>query len=215
MSNSVGSLNQQQKELILGCLLGDGYIRKINNRQNAFLEINHSIKAKDYVDWKYEILKNLVLSKPKIRFQNKNFPKQAYRFFTRQHPFFTELWKKFYFKKGKIIPKDFKITPFILAIWYMDDGSKTNKNDVYLNCQQFDLKSQKRLLHQLRLFKIKARINKDKKYFRIRIKKESLKDFFQLIKPYIHPSMKYKLLIDDPVETASLKKEASSPNTES
>lgn len=196
MRNSVGSLiDQKQKELILGCLLGDGYLKKIKGRGEAFLEINHSIKAREYVDWKWKILKNLALSKPKVRAQNKGFPKKAYRFFTRQHPFFTQLLEKFYSSGEKIIPKDFQLTPFILAVWYMDDGSKTKKNDVYLNCHQFDLKSQKRLLHQLRLLKIKARINRDKKYFRIRILKESINDFFSLIKPFIHPTMKYKLLV--------------------
>jgi hypothetical protein len=40
---------------------------------------------------------------------------------------------------------------------------------------------------------IKARMNKDKKYYRIRILKESTKKFLKIIKPYLHPSMSYKL----------------------
>ena len=58
MDNTVGSLSQMQRSVIIGSLLGDGYLRIISGRRNAFLEINHSIKQKDYVDWKYAILKN-------------------------------------------------------------------------------------------------------------------------------------------------------------
>jgi hypothetical protein len=40
---------------------------------------------------------------------------------------------------------------------------------------------------------IKGRMNKDKKYYRIRISKESTEKFIETIKPYLHPSMSYKL----------------------
>ena len=63
----MGRLNQKQKSLIIGSILGDGYVRIIKGRRNAFLEINHSAKMKEYVDWKYEILKNIVISPPKLR----------------------------------------------------------------------------------------------------------------------------------------------------
>ena len=185
------TLSKQQQELIVGCILGDGYIRRLQGRTNAFLEINHSYKAKDYVDWKYSILKNIVKSAPKSRIQSKG--RQAYRFFTRQHPYITEIWQQFYNGKTKVVPKQFELTPLIVAIWFMDDGSCTKKGDLYLNTQQFDMLSQRRLLHALRLLGIKARLNKDGKYYRIRIKKESIDKFLQLIESYIHPSMMYKL----------------------
>ena len=195
----MGSLTQQQKSLIVGCILGDGYLRKIEGRKWAFLEINHSIKAKDYVDWKYQILKNICKSAPKERIVRKG--RKAYRFFTREHPEIDELYRKFYKEGKKIIPKNFKLNPLILAVWYMDDGSKTKKGDVYLNSQQFDWKSQRRLLHALRLMGIRARMNKDKKYWRIRIYKESIPKFLKIIKPYLHPSMEYKIAGLGPVET--------------
>ena len=58
MDNTAGSLTQLQKSFIIGTLLGDGYIRQVKGRQNAFLEVNHSITQKEYVEWKYELLKN-------------------------------------------------------------------------------------------------------------------------------------------------------------
>ena len=191
MDNTVGSLTQQQKSVIIGCILGDGYLRIVPGKKNAFLEVNHSIKAKKYVEWKYSILKNICVSAPKRRKIDEK--RIGYRFFTRQHPEITKLYQKFYSQKKKIIPPGFKLNPLSLAVWFMDDGSKTKRGDVYLNCQQFGFQSQRRLLHSLRTIGVKARMNKDKKYYRIRIRRESISRFVKLIKPYIIPSMQYKI----------------------
>lgn len=199
MNNTVGSLTQRQISIIIGSILGDGHLRIIPGRKDAFLEINHSIKAKEYVLWKYSELENICNSGPKERSTNEG--RIAYRFFTKQHPEITELFKKFYVDCRKVIPK-IDLNELILAIWFMDDGSKTSKGDVYLNTQQFSLNDQKRLLYNLRNLGVRARLNKDKKYYRIRILKESIAHFNKLISPYIVESMRYKLSYD-PVETYS------------
>lgn len=193
-------LTSVQKSVIIGSILGDGYLRVTRGRNDAFLEINHSLKAKEYVDWKYKILKNLVKSPPKQRENGKKW-KIAYRFYTRQHPELTCLLKKFYRNGRKVIPKDLELNPLILAVWFIDDGSKTKKSNVYLNTQQFSFKDQRRLLYLLRKLGIEARLNKNKKYYRIRILKESIQKLNKLIGPYIIPPMRYKLSYD-PVETS-------------
>ena len=188
--NTVGSLTQEQKSIIIGTLLGDGYLRIVPGRKNAFLEINHSISEKDYVDWKYQKLKNLVKSPPKTR---KGKGKRiAYRFFTRQHPEITELYQEFYQNREKITP-NLKLNPLIIAVWFMDDGSKSYRT-CYLNTQRFSLQSQKRLIKMLRgQCGIESSLNKDKEYYRIRIKQSSAERFKELIQNYIIPTMRYKL----------------------
>ena len=42
----MGSLTKYQKSLIVGTILGDGYLRIMPGRQDAFLEINHSFSQK-------------------------------------------------------------------------------------------------------------------------------------------------------------------------
>jgi hypothetical protein len=191
MTNTVGSLTQFQKSVIIGSVLGDGYLRKLKGRTDAFLEINHSMKAKDYVDWKYSVLKNISKSPPRIRKIDEE--RTAYRFFTCQHPELTKLYREFYKDKKKIIPPKINLDRLILAVWFMDDGSKTKKKDLYLNTQQFNIKDQKKLLFCLRGLGIRARINRDKKYYRIRIFKESIPTFVTLVTPFIIPSMQYKI----------------------
>ena len=198
MDNTAGSLTQLQLSVIIGSILGDGYVRIINGRKNAFLEINHSLKAKEYVDWKYSILKNICVSGPKERIIDER--RTAYRFYTKQHGEISALLEKFYNNGKKIISSSLKLDPIILAVWFMDDGSKSRKSDVYLNTQQFSLNDQRVILAKLRELGIKARLNKDKKYYRVRILKESVQKFNQFVHPYIIPSLKYKLSYD-PVET--------------
>ena len=190
MDNTVGSLTQEQKSIIIGLLLGDGYLRIVPGRKNAFLEINHSVSEKDYTDWKYQKLKNLVRSAPK---QRKGKGRRiAYRFFTQQHQELTNLYLRFYSSRKKIIP-ELKLNPLIIAVWFMDDGSKSYKT-YYLNTQRFDYLSQKRLIKMLKeQYSIDSALNRDKTYYRIRIKQSSAERFKRLICNYVIPTMKYKL----------------------
>jgi len=189
----VGSLTKLERQIVVGSLLGDGYMRIIPGRSNAFLEVNHSFKAKEYVDYKFKSLKRLCESSPKERSTNEG--RVAYRFFTKQYKVLTDLYHQFYQQGRKVIPAGLILDPVILAVWYMDDGSKSRDRDVYLNTQQFGVSDQKRLLHCLRLLGIHARLNKDKHYFRIRIMKASINLFIKIIDPHVTHSMKYKLVI--------------------
>ncbi|MCX6703289.1 MAG: hypothetical protein NTV02_01185 [Candidatus Zambryskibacteria bacterium] len=190
MDNTAGSLTQLQKSFVIGTLLGDGYIRQAKGRKNAFLEVNHSITQKEYVEWKYSILKNLTRSGPKSR--NGNGTRIAYRFFTRQHPEFTKIMDLFYKDRKKCIP-NLKLDPLMVAVWFMDDGSRCNKENVYLNTQQFAKEDQYKLLESLKEIGLEGTLNKDKEYYRIRIKTSSIPKLFGIIKEFIIPSMRYKI----------------------
>ena len=200
MDNTVGSLTQTQRSIIIGTLLGDGYLRIVPGRKNALLEINHSFSQKEYVDWKYEALKSLCKSSPVVR--KGNGTRIAYRFTTRQHSELSELKTLFYKDGVKRVPQSVVLNPMMLAVWFMDDGSKCRASDVYLNTQQFVHEDQEYCLALLTSLGIEASLNRDKEYWRIRIKKDSLAHFFATIRKHIIPSMTYKLNYD-PVETCS------------
>jgi len=192
MGNTVGSLTQNQRSIIIGTLLGDGYMRIIPRRKNAFLEVNHSSKQKDYVDWKYQELASIVKSGPKMR--KGNGQRIAYRFFTQCLPEITELYRAFYENGKKIIPKDIRIDQLGLAVWFMDDGSRSG-GSLYINTQQFATNDQERLQRMLEHdFNVSSTLNRDKEYMRIRIRKEDAQKFCNLIQSYIPESMRYKLV---------------------
>ena len=202
MDNPVGSLTQLQRSIIIGNLLGDGYLRIVPRRYNAFLEVNHSYSQKEYVDWTFEMLKSICKSGPKMR--NGNGWRVAHRFTTRQMPDITELFKLFYANGKKQIPDNLKLDPITLTVWYMDDGSKCGTSSVYFNTQQFNAEDQERCMKMVLDFGIECALNKDKEYFRVRIKASSIPKLFSVISPYIIPSMTYKMGYN-PVETYSLR----------
>src|SRR5438093_6324854 len=187
MGNTVGSLSEVQREIIVGSLLGDGSMRC---KTNALLEINHSFRQAGYVDWKFRHLADLVRTPPKVRASNGK--RLAYRFVTRSLTELTPYFRMFYATGKKRVP-ELELTPLVLAVWFMDDGCRS-RSSVYLNTQQFDDASQQRLLRQLReQWGIAASLNRDKSYHRIRISVEGTARLRELIEPLVLPELRYKL----------------------
>jgi len=187
VGNTVGSLTEMQRSIIIGSLLGDGTMRC---RANALLEVNHCLAQKVYVDWKYQQLATLVLTPPKAR--KSNGTRVAYRFTTRSLPELTPYYRWFYQGGHKVIPNDLLLDPLSLAVWFMDDGCKSYKA-LYLNTQQFDFESQMRLVQILdKQWNIKVTLNRDKQYLRLRVAVSSVSDFKEIVKPYILTFFEYK-----------------------
>ena len=90
----MGSLTSAQHAILVGSLLGDGTLRRQGNRLNALLEVNHSYKQKEYVDWKWQHFQEHILTAPKTR-KGKGV-RIAYRFTTRSLPMFTKYHSWFY-----------------------------------------------------------------------------------------------------------------------
>ncbi len=186
--NTVGSLTEAQCSIIEGCLLGDGAMRC---KANALLEVNHAAHQREYVDWKYQQLRSLCGTPPKLR--QGNGRRVACRFTTLSLPQLTPYYRRFYRGRAKVVPEDLFLTPLSLAVWFMDDGCKSYRA-LYLNTQQFDLASQHRLVGLLKgQWGIAATLNRDKIYHRVRISVSSVECFRQMIKPHLLREFRYKL----------------------
>jgi LAGLIDADG DNA endonuclease family len=187
LGNTVGSLSEVQHAIVLGTLLGDGSMRC---KTNALLESNHSIHQQTYVSWKYAHLADLVTTPPKVR--RGNGGRIACRFVTRSLPELTPYFRLFYAEGGKRAPY-VELTSLALAVWFMDDGSRS-RNAVYLNTQQFDWHSQHTLLSVLRdQWGIEAALNRDKTYHRIRVSVVGTSRLADVIEPHLLREFRYKL----------------------
>src|SRR3989344_3499145 len=180
-------VSDRQVQILVGCLLGDGYLTKLGK-----IQIEQANKG--YIDWKYQELASISYPNPPkevMRFEKiDNRVTKSFRFWTRQY---FRIWRgNFYNGKQKIFPKDLAnfISPLSIAVWYMDDGSYS-KFDCILSTESFDLEGRNQLITVLKSFGIDA-IPRGKTT-KIRIRSSSFKKFFELIRPYIHESMKYKL----------------------
>jgi len=209
MGDTVGRqfcISQFQREIINGCLLGDGRLECRSKEGSARLRIHHGWKQKDLVLWKYKVLKNLVLSPPRKIVCWKN-PKNnenyySWYFHTQTIPEFKTLYKIFYHDGKKILPQNILnlLNPLTLAVWIMDDGCN-DKNSLILNTQNYSIEEHYRLqkIFQQK-FEAFSTINKDRDEFRLRFNCKNARKLFEIIYPNIISSMKYKIV---PVTTES------------
>ena len=205
-------LNNKQKELIYGSLLGDGHVAKHHEGVNScrFVE-KHSIKQHEYLLEKVNILRNFISSEVRIidNSKNKSFSNGlSCEFQTVLHKEFIPFREMFYCYGYKKIPY-FELKPFSLAIWYFDDGSidTSRKNQKFVatfHTEDFDHESIEVCQQMLSdFFGIDSFVVcYKKKYNLIRLNSQSTKKLLDIVRTYPMPSMGYKLA-NNPVETYS------------
>ena len=184
------NLTPKQREFIAGTLLGDGYLMRTT--RGYCLRLHHGLKQKEYIEWKYEIMKSLVNTPPKES-------EKSYYFRTVSNPEFDDYRKLFYIGKDKIVPKSVEdlLTPFGLAVWIMDDGSR-DKGCIRISSHSFGHADQVRLQECLKnKFGIEASIQKAQDKFWLWIRSASMSRLQNLIYPYFVQSMLYKLPRND------------------
>lgn len=183
-------VSNYQMEIILGCLLGDAYITK-----SGKIQFEQCIKQLPYLKWKYKKLNNLAYGLPSFvtRYDARYGREyQSARFWLRQY--FRPLREKFYPEGSKVFPINYQkyFTRLALAVWYMDDGNIYKSSNIKISADSFDQSSREVLVALLfNKFGIYGTIQSSGK---IRISNKSTYDFLNLVRPYIHSSIAYKLI---------------------
>lgn len=196
-------LSSKQKAIIYGLALGDAYLQKTGEK-NARLRIEHSYKQKDYVEWKYQQLRTLFASKPKVIARVHPKSKRTYQYVRLQShssPFLGALRRLLYDSSGKRIVKEGleKIlnSALTLAVWYMDDGyyyARDKSAHIYI--PQLRTKEINHLVDVLvRQYHIKPTwyCRPDRKVCQLNVTGQEKEKFFRLVKPYVLPFFNYKL----------------------
>jgi len=178
------ALTPQEIEMIIACLLGDGTLSK--SGKNYRLRIEHNSKHKEYVEWKYDLLKRLCVSAIQSV-----APHSSVRFGTVGHPEITKLRERWYLQTKQIVG-DLKLSPLMIAVWFMDDGTR-HRDTVDISVHSFSSASIESLRKQLLGYGIETTINSDSKGSRLYVLKKSYPNFKRLVTPYIVSCMAYKL----------------------
>ena len=190
-----------KKELVklIGFLtLSDGGIYTRKNRHgnlnNGQFIMNHT--SLDYINYAKSILENItsVIIRERKDYNNDGCNrKQQWRLETKSLPFLTKLKDLIYKGTYKGIPSHLLklMDEECLAMMYMADGgfsvTKTGSiSSVNLHTKRLTEGDNLLLSKYLKIrFNIDSTINKQNKYYYIRIKGTSIYHFFKLIKPYI------------------------------
>lgn len=189
------------KQLLIGSLLGDGsFCYSSKKTKHCYLSIAHCMRQKEYLEFKKSILDNYGLGTPLListyidnRFKNPKYTECREK--SKLHPIFTNIRLKYYDQNGfKRVFKEFvdSIDSLGLAIWYMDDGSVTNNSCILSTCS-FSLDEQ-RILSEILLNKFNLHFTIGRNSNSMYLLAEDFPKFVKLIKPYVIPSMQYKLI---------------------
>lgn len=190
-------LTDEQHDLIIGSTLGDANIRK--RERNSGFRIEHSEKQKEYLFWKYNILKEFTKKGPHntLRKRKENIL-ETFNFSTFTHSVFNFYHKLFYKDGKKFITRKMldMLTPRSLAIWICDDGSfGTNQPYIILCTNSYSLEEHKTIKKYFEeVWKLSPTIGfRDKKYYYLRFNQEDTKRLIEIIKPFILDSLRYKI----------------------
>jgi hypothetical protein len=186
------------KEIIFGSLLGDGKLEMGPRSLNARFGFTQSEDKKDYFIYFCNSLYPLFTVKYRI---NSYFDKRTVKtytnlnFWTKTLPMLNDFYNIFYINKIKVVPNDLSLlTPIALAHWIMQDGSRGTSRGLYICTDSFTLNEVKHLVDYLKNnYKLKCSIHKANKKYRIYILAKSVKTVRNIILPYMHDSMLYKL----------------------
>jgi recombination protein RecA len=200
-------LSPQQWQVILGALLGDGNLSRPVRRDDASarFRMGHGAQQGDYLDWKVSLLANirhsLTSNKKGARFAD--FTPLAELAELREVVYFGDSKKHITWEYLKAL------TPLALAVWYMDDGCFTMRSKgvqrrteggsgrIEICVEAMSKGSQGRIVDYLRDnhgLDVKIRRAGARKVAVLQFSTDASAKFQEIIAPYVHPSMEYKLL---------------------
>lgn len=201
----------EQQEIIVGVMLGDGYMCKSGERSASF-QLEQAIQHKEWVEQlKTEL--GLETCKTETRYKTATNRTEGnktlcYRF-RKANPVFHSIWKSFYIPKKefkekfgflstknksqvKIVPNDIELTSTVLYHWYMGDGTLLSANRPAFCAQGFPkAEIDEKLVPQFEKLGIKVEVKHDSSGgyeegvngYMIAVKPESGPDFFKMIGP--------------------------------
>ena len=208
MKNLKNRINRKGRDLLIACSLGDGCINK-----QGQLMFNHSWKQYDYSMWKYHLLRKNGIKLGKIqRFVGSNgYMKHTiqYRYRTSVMPFNKVLRRCMYKDSKKKYLRGLldRLSPQGLAIWFMDDGTILRRKykgeykgfylriSTYCSSEEADLII-KYFIEKHNIKPTKVCEHSKKNLYTINFGAKEGKKLIEIIKPYMCPSMMYKVIYD-------------------
>ena len=190
-------LNDLQREIIRGSLLGDGNLSptRVAASMGVRFRLGHSLKQKGYLAWKTSFFKNI----PHSVYEDK----KSVKFDMTPLPELYAMRSSMYRDNRKHLSPDFlsALTPLSLAIWYQDDGhldirnKAKDKGRVTICVEAIELRDRvafQELLAERYGIKVRLGACGGNAYFFF--DQPNSERFMQLIRFYVHPSMQYKML---------------------
>lgn len=188
-------ITDEQRKVLIGVLLGDAHLETQNSGRTYRVKFEYSNEHNEYANHLYEIFKEWILTPPQTK---QDATHNNIWFQTVSHPAFRFYAHQFYDDKRKCVPRLIHryLSERAIAYWFMDDGSIKSRESkgVIFNTHGFAQNDVQRLIKALRRkFALEASERKQKDGAQIYISGKSYERFCEIVEPFIHPSMRYKI----------------------
>lgn len=208
-------ITQHQLDVVAGAALGDGSLSLTGSKMRGRLSITQGIAQKEYLDYKQQLMGDLVETTPYFQIIPQSFSKKGiFHLSTLSRPQIAELQRELYDANGrKRVTREYldRLTPLGLALWYLDDGSLITTKNPYtrkdgtqtnypvsrstLPLYSFPYEEAQLVLEWLGdKWSIEGGISRTEKGPVIWLTVEGTHRLHQAISEYVPPSMEYKLL---------------------
>jgi recombination protein RecA len=182
-------LSEDQRQLILGGLLGDGSLRYASE-QNVSFRVGHGEQQQDYCQWKREML---------APFANKiGKTGNGFGFDTIPMRQLAELHGQAYSPEGRQVSEAMlaALDARAVAVWYGDDGSFSGSYECWghgkaeIGCVKLSMVDKERLAARLEELGMGRPTVRERSLL---FSGERARLLHEKIAPYLHPSLDYKL----------------------
>lgn len=194
-------LNGLSKHVLVGSILGDGNLTPASKRRGeAQLHLGYSDKTLAYLEWIHFLLQEIGVHEIK---QKAGY--NQHHFYTHPSKLIGQFRLLFYPQGEKRVPeniKDLLVHPIALAIWYQDDGTLDARDKYHWNARIatycFPKQDCARLVEVLKQnFGLDVGVARctmrNKEYWQLYFRSNTMPRFIELIKPYIHRNFQYKI----------------------
>lgn len=205
------SITQKAEQIILGSILGDGYMSPNRHPKdthltlNSELRISHGIKQKEYAEYKRHLLEMEGIRCTLNYIDKSKNPKHyikgievrsdgVYYLKTQRNVSFNYYRDMFYRPNKKLCRYLYKLNALGLAIWFMDDGFKNGRG--WVLCTDCFTVKEVQLLRSI----LKHNFDLDTTFRKstlgnpqIYIRTSCREKFLNLVSPYVCECMHYKL----------------------
>jgi len=181
--------SEDQHEILLGSMLGDGSLRFARNSLRGAMRLTHGYKQKDYCEWKAKALDCEVST-----CASGNVGAES------EHTEELAIYKAIKTKKALLdVPQQFidKITPKSIAIWYMDDGTFSGSykrwgfGKCFISAKKLPIACMQAIADKIESLGLgKAYVRQGKGFLWSGLESEK---FQKAVAPYVHTSMRYKI----------------------
>lgn len=199
-------LTEEELQVLYGALLGDGTI--VHTPHGFRFSLCQSETQLPYLLWKKSQLPNIMMANPcRYEKEYKGYHTTQYHLHSIHHPGLEKVYNLFYKDGTKTVTTELlnKLKPLALAVWYMDDGSfnkNPNSQQIFWSTDSFTKEENGLIIDWFHnRLDIETKLQPmgcggtfgNSPTFRIRINRSQTGKFFDLIRPYVHPTMLYKI----------------------